>query len=281
MGIDPKTHIGAVNLRVSDLSRAEMFYTQVLGMKVLARPAGSLELGVPDGLVLVRVREVPGAKPRPRQSTGLYHFAVLMPDRAALGRSFKHLMKSAYPMTGAADHLVSEALYLDDPDKNGIELYRDRPREEWTFDGSQVRMANEQVDLDSLFSDAGDAPFGGLSPGTTMGHMHLHVRDLEEAEKFYCGVLGFDVMLRWRPSALFISAGGYHHHIGLNTWAGVGAPPPPADSAGLDWFEILVPSVDPVAKALRSAGVEVDVVQGGARFKDPSGNGIVALSVGN
>jgi len=268
--MDAAAHIGLVRLRVSDLQRSLTFYSDVLGFTSEIIEGGREALLSAGGSVLLRLEEHPGAIPRPRRSTGLYHFAVLVPDRATLGRSFVRLMKTGYPMTGAADHLVSEALYLEDPDKNGIEIYRDRPKDEWTFDGPMVRMANEPVDLDSLFRDGSTVGFGGLPPGTTMGHIHLHVRDLEEAEKFYAGVLGFDVMMRWAPSALFVSAGGYHHHIGLNTWAGVGSPPPPEDAAGLMDFEIVVPDVSVVGKRLERNGV---VVKDG-RFVDPSGNGV-------
>jgi catechol 2,3-dioxygenase len=278
MSIDSRAHIGSVALKVSDLQRSEVFYRDVLGLKILRRNASSLDAGTEDDRVLLQLHEQPGAKPRPRRSTGLYHFAILTPSREALGRSFKHLMKSGYPLTGAADHLVSEALYLDDPDKNGIEIYRDRPKEEWQFDGESVRMANDEVDLDSLFRDAGHVPFCGLDSGTTMGHVHLHVRDLDEAEKFYCGILGFEVMLRWKPSAIFVSAGSYHHHIALNLWAGVGAPPPPDDAAGLMHYEIVFPidsAIEVVIRCLENAGVALQESETGILVKDPSSNGIL------
>jgi len=265
--------IGKVALRVADLSTPRSFYEEVIGMTPLDVPD---LLGVKDGQQLLQLIEHPGVKPRPRRSTGLYHFAVLMPTRKDLGNSFKQLIKTGYTMSGAADHLVSEALYLPDIDQNGIELYRDRPKTEWKFDGPSVRMANEPVDLESLFQEA-DEEWHGLATGTTMGHVHLHVRDLDEAEKFYCGVLGFDVMLRWQPSALFISAGGYHHHIGLNTWAGVGAPPPPKDSAGLEYFEIVLPNkeaLDDVIARLKQASVPMADSDGGVRLHYPSENGI-------
>ena len=273
MSIHPDTRIGVVTVRIADRKRSLAFYGDVLGMKSLN--ASSDLLGV-DGMPLLRLIEQKGAVPRPPRSTGLYHFAVLTPGRMELGNSFKRLMKTGYPMSGAADHLVSEALYLSDPDKNGIEIYRDRPKDEWTFEGASVRMANDPVDLDSLFREA-EPEWHGLSKGTTMGHIHLHVRDLQEAEQFYCGVLGFDVMLRWQPSALFISAGGYHHHIGLNTWAGVGSPPPPKESAGLEHFEIVLPnsrSLNEVLDRVKKAGVTTTESDGGVLLHDPSENGI-------
>lgn len=305
--IDPRTHIGAVTVKVSDLARSAAFYTGVLGMTRLSALDGRAKLGV-EGRELLELIEVPGAKPRPRRSTGLYHFAVLTPDRAALGRSLAQLVEKKYPLTGASDHLVSEALYLDDPDRIGIEIYRDRLRSEWPMDGQEVRMGSEPVDLEELLelgarnsergADGENSLPGAVAspspsrasaqPGeaftlgaaTVMGHVHLHVRDLDEAERFYCGLLEFEVMQRWPPSALFISAGGYHHHIGLNTWAGVGAPPPPDDAAGLVHFEIVLPddaAVAAVADRLRSGGVPVSDVERGFRTTDPSSNGILII----
>jgi catechol 2,3-dioxygenase len=276
--IDAMTHIGAVTLQVADLARSEEFYTETIGLKAMPQEGNTKRLSTADGLPMLELHERVGANPRPRQSTGLYHLAILAPSRAALGMSLRRLVEKGYPLHGAADHLVSEALYLDDPDKNGIEIYRDRPKEEWQFNEGFVRMGNEPVDLASLFTDAGDQAWEGLQAGTTMGHIHLHVRDLGEAEEFYCGVLGFDVMLRWPPSALFISAGGYHHHIGLNTWAGEGAPPPPADAAGLQHYQIVLAddkARSQVIERLRFGKVPLSEMAEGFLLKDPSGNGIL------
>jgi catechol 2,3-dioxygenase len=306
--IDPLTSIGAVALKVSDLGSSEAFYEGVLGLEVVERGEGRVVFGA-GGAGLVHLEEVKGALPRPRRSTGLYHLALLEPSRPALGRALKRLVDRKYPLHGAADHLVSEALYLDDPDRNGIEIYRDRPKSEWSFDGAFVRMANEPVDLDGLLAEAelgsGAPSSSGLqapeppppappparssqgegSPeplsSRRMGHVHLHVRDLDEAEDFYCGVMGFDVMLRWPPSALFISAGGYHHHIGLNTWAGVGAPPPPDDAAGLKWFEVVLPNssaLEKVVGRLEAAGVSGERRSDGILVRDPSMNGILLVA---
>ena len=274
VSIHPETRIGVVTLRVAEMPLSLGFYERVIGMERLEGNRNIL--GAKNGRPLLNLIEHKGAQPRPNRSTGLYHFAILTPNRKELGNSFKQLIASGWTLSGAADHLVSEALYLPDPDRNGIEIYRDRPKTKWTFDGSSVRMANEPVDLETLFKDA-DEEWHGLAPGTTMGHIHLHVRDLDEAERFYCGVLGFDVMLRWPPSALFISAGGYHHHIGLNTWAGVGAPPPPSDSAGLENFEIVLPNEQArqdVLQRCKAAGIEMQEAEDGIFLKDPSQNGI-------
>ncbi|MEA2552917.1 MAG: catechol 2,3-dioxygenase [Fimbriimonadaceae bacterium] len=275
--IDPRTKIGPVALKVADLARSEQFYSDVLGMQALERGSGTLTMGA-AGISLLELEERPGARPKPTRATGLYHFAILVPSREALGLSLRRLAETEYPLQGAADHLVSEALYLPDPDGSGIEIYRDRPREEWTFREGQVEMATDPLDLESLLREAGDQPFSGLPTETTMGHVHLHVRDLAEAEAFYRGLLGFDMMLRWPPSALFMSAGGYHHHIGLNTWAGVGAPPPPEDAAGLKHFTIELPdrsTHDSTVDRLRAAGVPVQEDESGALIRDPSQNGIL------
>ena len=264
--IDPRAHIGRVALKVADLARSEAFYTDVLGFTALTRSDGRLSLGV-AGRPLLELEDQPGAVPKPRRSTGLFHFAILVPSRVALGRSLIQMAEKGYPLHGASDHLVSEALYLDDPDGNGIEIYRDRPRDQWKFEGGQVAMASDPVDLQALVREAGDEGFRGLDEETTIGHVHLQVRDLAEGEAFYCGVLGFEVMARW-PGALFVAAGGYHHHIGLNTGAGVGAPPPPENAAGLNFFEIALPDQAAVDAMVERVGMAAGVV------KDPSGNGI-------
>ncbi len=240
-----ETSLGEVALRVADLERSLGFYTGPFGLRLLGRRNGVAVLGA-DGRPLLRLIERPNARPKPHSATGLYHFAVLLPDRAALGRLFLKLVKYGVPIEGAADHLVSEAIYLRDPDGNGIEIYRDKPREEWPMAGSEVRMANAPLDFEGIVAAAGDRPWEGIAPGTRIGHVHLQVSDLGRAERFYCQILGFNVMQRWR-GALFVSAGGYHHHIGLNVWASLGGPPPPEDSAGLEYFEIRLPSAEALA----------------------------------
>ena len=278
--IDPGTHVGAVHLAITDLDRAVRFYTATLGMHVLERHADGATLTADGQTPLLMLTGRPDARPKPPRTTGLYHFAVLVPDRAALARSLRQLAETRYPLQGAADHLVSEALYLADPDGNGIEIYRDRPREEWPVANGRVQMATDPLDIEGILGelaeDRGD--WRGLDPRTQMGHVHLHVADLRAAEQFYVGVLGFEVMQQLAGSALFVSAGGYHHHIGLNTWAGVGAPPPPANAVGLRWFSVLLPSreaLDEVVERLRTAGVATEERDGAVELRDPFGNGIV------
>jgi catechol 2,3-dioxygenase len=278
--IDPNTSIGAVYLTVADLDRSERFYRDVLGFRELARGGDTLTLSADGAMPLLALTEQPGARPKPAGATGLYHFAILTPSRLDLARSLRRLAEMRYPLSGASDHLVSEALYLDDPDGNGIEIYRDRPRAEWPQAGGQIRMATDPLDIDGILAELerDDRPWDGLAPATTIGHMHLHVADLKAAEAFYHGVLGFDIIVRYGPSALFVSAGGYHHHIGLNTWAGVGAPPAPAGSAGLRSFVVRLPdqsALDAVLARVREADVPIEEIAQGALVRDASGNAVV------
>lgn len=250
--------IGEVSLTVSNLDRSLGFYTEVLGFEVVARADtdASLGAGGPSPLVKLRARE--GAVPRPRRASGLYHFAILVPDRAALGRSLRRLAARRWPLTGASDHLVSEALYLDDPDGLGIEIYRDRPRETWTHEGGEVLMATDPLDVNDVAAEPGaDLPWTGLDVGTVIGHVHLHVPDLARAGQFYCDGLGFTPTLRRYPGALFVAAGGYHHHLGLNVWAGLGAPPPPANAVGLRRFTIEASGLSPRDELDEATGVTV------------------------
>ena len=300
--IHPDTRVGPVHLTVRDLERSVAFYRDRLGFQVrrrtdevakdaakdaakdVANGVAYLGAGGPDLLVLT---ENPSAV-QARGTTGLYHFAILVPSRHELARSLERLVATRTRLTGASDHLVSEALYLNDPDGNGIEIYRDRPRGEWGFERGEVRMATEALDLgdvlDELDADAvrevEGAGWRGLSPQTVIGHIHLHVADLAAAEEFYVGRLGFERMARYGPSAVFVAAGGYHHHIGLNTWQGVGAPPPPPGAVGLRHFVIQLPDADEVARMaerLVAAGVAVEEVEGGVIVRDPSGNRILLV----
>ena len=216
--LDPATTLGAVRLRVADLAGARSFYERALGLE--ARADGEVvALGVPGGPALVELREQADAAPRRPGASGLFHLALLLPSRAELARALWRLARERVPLTGASDHLVSEALYLADPEGNGIELYRDRPREEWERDGGELRMATLPLDLDPLLAEAPAEPEAAIAPGTRLGHVHLQVADLRAAEAFYGGALGFEAMVRGSPGALFLAAGGYHHHVGLNTWA--------------------------------------------------------------
>lgn len=252
--IHPDTHLGDVRLTVADLDRSLGFYREALGLQVAdredARVALSADGHLPAQIVLT---EQPGAQPKPRRASGLYHFALLSPNRHALARAVGRLASTGVRIGGASDHGVSEAIYLSDPDGHGIELYADRPREQWPYRNGQLQMVTEPLDLDSLMAElrGDDQPWSGADPDTRLGHIHLHTADLDRGAAFYHDVLGFDEMQRYGPSALFLSAGGYHHHIGLNTWAGVGVPPPPAGSVRLQGFSIVLPTTDELARLAR------------------------------
>jgi catechol 2,3-dioxygenase len=242
MTLPADAQIGQVSLTVKDLDRSLLFYRDVLGFVELA-PG---RLGPPGGRVLIELHERKDAIAKPRRSSGLFHFAILVPSRAALGRSLRRLAEKRWPMSGAADHLVSEALYLDDPDGLGIEIYRDRPRDTWRVANGELAMATDPLDLDAIYNEPGaESPWAGLEAGTIMGHVHLHVPHIDTAEAIYCGRIGFDPVVRRYPGALFVSAGGYHHHLGLNTWAGIGAPPPPDHAVGLRSFTIESKNISP------------------------------------
>ncbi len=278
--IDPATVVGPVALLVANLQRAEQFYGHVLGLRALHRSGPTLTLTADGATPLVLLMEQAGATPRPPRTTGLYHFALLVPSRLELARSLRQLAAVRYPLTGASDHLVSEALYLNDPDGNGIEIYRDRPRAEWPWRNGHIQMAVDPLDIDGVLGELerDSSDWQGIASETTLGHMHLHVADLASAEEFYCGVLGFEVMVHYGPGALFVSAGGYHHHLGLNTWAGVGAPPPPPGSAGLRYFVVRLPNaaaLEQVLARVRMAALPAETTDAGTILRDPSGNGVV------
>jgi catechol 2,3-dioxygenase len=283
--IDPGTRLGAVRLAVADLDRMRDFYRDAVGLRELDPADGVVRLGA-DGEAIVELVAEPGALPRPRGTSGLFHMAIRVPSRADLARALQRIAEAGWRLGGASDHLVSEALYLSDPEGNGIELYRDRPPEEWPVRDGQLQMDTLPLDLDGVLSELRreDAE-AGMPPGTRMGHVHLNVGDLAAAEAFYSGGLGFGVMVRGYPGALFVSAGGYHHHIGLNTWAGEGAPPPPSGSRGLLQFEVVLPGAEQVAieeSRLRQAGFEPEREDEGERVSvsDPSGNRVVLVPDG-
>jgi catechol 2,3-dioxygenase len=229
--------IGRVRLRVADAERVRDFYERAIGLRVLEREGDTVTLGADTPLV--ELLHDPDAPPKPARTTGLFHLAILVPTRADLARAVQRVAQTGARFSGASDHFVSEAMYLSDPEGNGIELYRDRPREQWEYgpDG-ELRMGTVALDLDSLMAELPAGDDRGMPDGTVMGHVHLQVADIAAAEAFYAGELGLDVVVRSYPGALFLSRGGYHHHVGVNTWAGVGAPPPPAGSRGLEHVEL-------------------------------------------
>jgi catechol 2,3-dioxygenase len=244
MAIDPGARIGAVHLTVADLGRLVSFYEARLGLTVRQRDNRTAWLGAggAGGADLLVLHESPMARRVPG-TTGLYHFAVLVPTRRDLARSLRRLVDTSTTLQGVADHGVSEALYLGDPEGNGIEIYRDRPRADWPVVAGQLRMGTDPLDLDGLLSELeaeGPTSTEAMPGGTTIGHVHLQVADLDAAEQFYAGTLGFELRQRFGRSASFFGAGGYHHHVAANIWAGAGAPPPPPGALGLDHFEIVL-----------------------------------------
>lgn len=260
-----ETHLGRVKLQVAELGRSLAYYEQVLGLRPISRGDGVAVLGShDDDRPLVELRELSGARPVPRRGRlGLYHFAILLPDRASLGRFLAHLEEiGAY--AGMSDHFVSEAIYLTDPDGLGIEVYADRPRSAWQHHDRQLVMTTVPLDVESVLAAArepGHAAEGwsGMPPGTVIGHVHLHVGDLEKAAAFYHAGLGLDKVVWNYPGALFLSAGGYHHHLGTNTWA-AGAPSAGPEDARLVEWQVVVPTaaeVQAVARSLTTANATV------------------------
>ncbi len=286
--IDPNTTVGVVRLVVNDLERSTRFYEQLLGMQPQPLGASSVAFASADGEVLIELSGSPHAAPRNPRQTGLFHFAVLYPTRRDLAAALMRLASASWPLSGASDHIVSEAIYLNDPDGNGIEIYADRPREAWRFSSDgQVAMDTLPLDLDDLVAELAAAPLeldGGdrlLPAGTRMGHVHLQVASIPEAEDFYAGLLGFDVMARMHNSALFVSAGGYHHHLGMNTWNSRGAAAPQPGSVGLSSFDVVLPTpqaLQTVTQRVASAGLPMQESASGWSLADPSGNTLVLRS---
>lgn len=262
--------VGLVTLRVADLERSIAFYENVIGFHLhwIGGHGDSrmAMLGVRgQQQALLELREKAGTRPvAPRGQIGLFHFAVLLPHRADLGRFIVHAT-NAGARFAAADHLFSEALYLTDPDGLQIEVYRDRPSEEWIFANGELVADTLRLDVDSVVASAAGTTWQGLPSGTSIGHIHLCVRDLEQARTFYVSALGFTPTVTSFPGALFVAAGDYHHHVGLNTWAS-GAPLASADEARLLWWHLVLPddaAVDTAAERLRLAGYRAEPSLGG------------------
>jgi catechol 2,3-dioxygenase len=282
--IPPETHIGKVRLRVADIDDLTTFYERVIGLSAVERDGDVARLGPEGGEPLIELVSAPDAPAAPSFSTGLFHLAILVPDRAELARSLRRAAGAGWRLTGASDHLVSEALYLRDPEGNGIEIYRDRPRDQWNRDNGELRMATLPLDLQSILDElgSGEEDANGMPATTTMGHVHLQVANIPAAEDFYNGALGLDVMVRSYPGALFLAAGGYHHHVGLNTWQSEGAPPPPEGALGLDRYELVLPGAGEVDAAAERLGESGDPVRAdeGVLATDPSGNRVLLRAGG-
>ena len=276
--IAPATTVGAVELTVSDLDRSLDYYRTSIGLDVLRRADGRASLGTGDGELLALVEE-PGAAPADGY-TGLFHFALLVPTRVDLARWLAHAARDRVALTGLSDHAVSEALYLRDPDHHGIEIYADRPRAQWEGKAGEL-LTTRPLDTDSLLGELDDPssePFDGLPSGTVMGHIHLRVASIPETVAFFRDVLGFGLIAELRDQAAFLSAGGYHHHVGANTWESAGAPPAPAGTASLRHATIVLPDADArerVVARVERGGLAIRDLDGVPAVSDPAGNSLV------
>jgi catechol 2,3-dioxygenase len=266
--LDAPVHIGAVSLRVSDLPGLTAFYRDAIGLALIRQSADEVVLGIGDEPLV----KLEGGATYASSAAGLFHMAILLPSRRDLANWLAHASQKRLALDGASDHLVSEALYLADPEGNGIEIYRDRPRSEWPRRDGSIAMATERLDLDALLAEAEEeAEYGAMPEGTVMGHIHLRVGDVAQAEAFYAESLGFEVMVHY-PGASFMATGGYHHHIAANVWRSRGAAPRQEGEAGLSRFELV--ARDAQAHAELSARMAAAGGEAGA-IADPWGNRIV------
>jgi catechol 2,3-dioxygenase len=274
------TTMGAVHLTVADLGRSIPYYERAIGLRVLEQGDRQVSLGAGETILLV-LGEEPGARPA-LGYTGLYHFAIRVPERRQLAAWLAHAARDRVPLLGLSDHFVSEAIYLTDPDQHGIEIYRDRPRTSWA--GIVERMGTWPLDVQSLLGELADPssePFDGLPASTVMGHVHFKVATMAETVGFYRDVLGFGLMAVVGGQAAFLSVGGYHHHVGANTWESAGARPPPEGTASLRHATILLPTkddLDELVGRLEAAGLSPEDHADGPLVRDPSGNRLLLTS---
>jgi catechol 2,3-dioxygenase len=273
----PNIYVGHVRIKVENLQRSLTFYQDILGFRIQEKTKTTAKLAVSGQTSILSVEQPINVVPKQRRTTGLYHFAILLPHRTDLANIAYHLLKHNIQMA-SADHLVSEAIYISDPDGNGIEIYADRDSSEWNWYNGEVAMTVDPLDFENLLSHAQpEQKWKGLPTGTVMGHIHLHVADLKKAEAFYVNVLGYKVVNRYGTQALFLSTGKYHHHIGLNTWNGVGAPAPKENSVGLASFTLLLPNENTrlqIVKRLKESGTTFKKENGVYITSDPSENKI-------
>lgn len=270
-------HIGAVGMTVRDLDRLTAYYRDMLGLTVQERNPQQAILGA-GGVPLLELVHRPEALPDDPRDAGLYHTAFLMPTRADLARWIVHTSKTRVPITGASDHGVSEAIYLDDPEGNGVEVYADRPREQWRRDGEQILQRTDPLDIDAIIReiDPATATYPDAPDGLRIGHVHLRVGNVAAAEAFYGGTLGLDVTRR-RGGAAFLSSGGYHHHVAANVWHSDGAGMRNARRAGLDWLAMEIndqTTLDGIKQRLAAAGVATEALPDGFTARDPWGTAI-------
>lgn len=280
----PNQYVSHVQIKVSNLKNSLDYYQSIIGFSVLEQTETTAVLTTDGKTSILSLEEVPNALPLRNGLTGLYHFAILLPTRKDLGNIVQHFIQHNVRI-GAGDHFVSEALYLNDPDGNGIEIYVDRPESTWTWNGDYVDMGTVQLDFQPILAEA-DGQWNGLPEGTVMGHIHLSVADLKETEDFYANILGFDVVTRYGNQALFISTGKYHHHIGLNTWHSANGVKAADNNVGLKSFTIVLNDdqrAEQIKENLQKAGAKVEQFSGASNYggrqvfstEDPSGIRIV------
>lgn len=284
--LPPETHIGNVHLQVSNLDKSLKFYVELLGFCQTGVENGLLALSSsPTGPRIILLTENRTARPKPPRTTGLYHVAIRLPNRIALARLLRRLVDHGFPLQGFANHAVSEAIYLSDPDGNGLELYADLPRKEWLWIGDQIEMTTDPLDVEALVvaGEKDPSSWNGIHLDTDIGHVHLQVGNLPRSEQFYHAILGFNVTQRSYPGALFLAAGDYHHHIGLNMWAGRDAPAPPSDAVGLVSFSVVLPGsaeIRKIQERLRRLNIPFSVADSGnygVSVIDPDGNAVRIL----
>ncbi|WP_010631191.1 VOC family protein [Sporolactobacillus vineae] len=268
----PNRYVSQIHLSVMNLQRSEIFYQDLLGFRVLKKEQGTITFSANGTDPLITLEQPAGIQPHRSRQAGLYHFALLLPSRRDLATLLYRILKEDYPLQGGSDHAVSEAVYLADPDGNGIELYRDRPAAEWKWENGRVYMTTDAID-EHILDERDERGWSGMPKNTIMGHIHLQVADLNAAERFYCQGLGFQLVAQYGDQADFLSTGGYHHHIGLNVWMSKGRPADSALTAGMKDFTLEYPDSATRAKAIarvKEMGFPVSEEKGGVRITDPS-----------
>ncbi|MFC4559866.1 VOC family protein [Virgibacillus kekensis] len=274
---NPAMYADHIHLKVSNLTRSLGFYHDVLGFRILEEYAGFAQLTAGGLQTCITIEQVNDALPLNPANTGLFHVAFLVPSRRELAKVLRHLIHLEYPLYGASDHLVSEAIYLTDPDGNGIEIYADRDPGEWEWARGQVKIESLPLNTDDLMSEIGENGWEGIPEKTIIGHIHLQVSDLEETGFFYTEGFGFDIVTRYGRKALFLSSENYHHHIGLNIWNSAGGASPSEKNIGLKHFSISIPETEReiVAGRLKSSGWPVKEEAEKYAVTDPSGNKVI------
>lgn len=270
--------MGSVYLTIIDLERSLYFYRDQLGFQVIQESADHAVLSADGEIPLIRLKRLEHPVDKPKRTSGLYHFAILLPERKALAEILKSFIMCSVMMDGTSDHQFSEALYLTDPDGHGVEIYADRAKKDWEVnEKGEYAGVTIPLNAEELLTLA-NQPWAGMPKGTKMGHVHLHVSDLIKSEQFYTEVLGFDPTIQMEDHAVFVSAGGYHHHLGLNVWNGRGVPHPPKGSIQMEKYTILLTDnshLNSMMQHLNTMNIPFDNTDKGILIKDPAGQSIL------